>query len=140
MTSEDLLGHDVAVTEPAVAVLRRPDLIGLFDTAPDLSGADLDVAPYVRDADELDAQLIWATWTPEPVDGRPATDGRPPRMPRHRLVNGDAGRRWARSPLLAKRVAVWRIDQAAGRWTRVTAGRVGRGQARSARCGGRRRI
>ena len=76
LTGEGLLARRVAVTEPVIAVLRRPDLIGLFDTAPDLSGADLDVAPYVRDADELDAQLIWATWTPELVDGRPASDGR----------------------------------------------------------------
>ena len=48
-----------------MAVLRQPDLVGLFDTAPDLSGADLDIAPYVRDADDLDVQLAWATWEPE---------------------------------------------------------------------------
>ena len=43
-------------------MLRRSDFIGLFDTAPDLSGADMDIAPYVRDADDLDVQLAWATW------------------------------------------------------------------------------
>ena len=67
------------VTETQVAVLRRSDLIGLFDTAPDLSGADIDIAPYVRDADDLDAQLAWATWEPE--DGstaRPPADGKAP--------------------------------------------------------------
>ena len=55
-----------------VAVLRRSDFIGLFDTAPDLSGADIDIAPYVRDADDLDAQLAWATWTPEARGRAPA--------------------------------------------------------------------
>lgn len=120
VTGEDLLGHDVAVTEPAVAVLRRPDLVGLFDTAPDLSGADVDVAPYVRDADDLDAQLIWATWDPELVDGRPAADGRPPAD-----TKAPPGEWRCRAPLrevaaLAKRVPVWRIDQVRGQWTRVT--------------------
>ena len=120
VTSEDLLGHDVAVTEPAVAVLRRLDLVGLFDTAPDLSGADVDVAPYVRDADQLDAQLIWASWNPELVDGRPAADGRPPAD-----AKAPPGEWRCRAPLgevaaLAKRVPVWRIDQVRGCWTRVT--------------------
>ena len=56
-------------TEPPVAVLRKSDFVALFDTAPDLSGADLDVAPYVRDADDLDAQLAWATWAPRAQRG-----------------------------------------------------------------------
>lgn len=120
LTGEDLLGRRVAVTEQAVAVLRRPDFIGLFDTAPDLSGADVDVAPYVRDADDLDAQLIWATWAPEQVNGRPADDGRPPADAKAPLAE------WrCRAPLrdvaaLAKRVPVWRMNQVRGRWTRVT--------------------
>lgn len=120
LTGEDLLGRRVAVTEPAVAVLRRPDFVGLFDTAPDLSGADLDVAPYVRDADELDAQLIWAMWTPELVNGKRADDGRPPADAKAPLAE------WrCRAPLgevaaLAKRAPVWRMDQVRGRWTRIT--------------------
>ena len=40
VTSEDLLARDVLVTEPEVTVLRRADLLALFDTAPDLTGAD----------------------------------------------------------------------------------------------------
>ncbi|HET9898152.1 MAG TPA: CRISPR-associated helicase Cas3' [Streptosporangiaceae bacterium] len=120
VSGEELLRRNVAVTEPQIAVLRRPDLIGLFDTAPDLSGADIDVAPYVRDADDLDAQLIWAMWTPELVDGQPAGDGRPAAD-----AKAPADEWRCRAPLskvaaLAKRVAVWRIDQVRGRWTRVT--------------------
>ena len=120
VTGEELLGRPVATTEAAVAVLRRPDLMGLFDTAPDLSGADLDVAPYVRDADDLDAQLVWAIWEPEMVDGRPAADGRPPAD-----AKAPASEWRCRAPLsevavLAKRVPIWRLDQVRGRWTRVT--------------------
>ncbi len=41
-------------------VLRRRDLLDLFDTAPDLSGNDIDVARFVRgDRDENDVQVFW---------------------------------------------------------------------------------
>lgn len=117
VTGENLLTREVPSTEPAVAVLRTPDLVGLFDTAPDLSGADLDVAPYVRDGDDLDVQLAWATWEPDPG----ARDAAPP------AVAKAPEARWrCRVPLreletLMKRdVAVWRLDQALGRWTRVS--------------------
>lgn len=39
--------------------LRRRDLIGLFDTAPDLSGMDLDIGRFVRDVDELSVSVAW---------------------------------------------------------------------------------
>jgi CRISPR-associated endonuclease/helicase Cas3 len=120
MTGEGLLGQDVPVTDPAIAVLREPDFVGLFDTAPDLSGADLDISPYIRDTDDLDAQLAWATWEPELTDGKPAPDGRPPadaRAPaaewRCRVPLGDVG-------LLAKRAPVWHLSQVLGRWVKVT--------------------
>ncbi|MGH3218437.1 MAG: type I-G CRISPR-associated helicase/endonuclease Cas3g [Streptosporangiaceae bacterium] len=113
VTGEDLLDRRVAVTEIQVAVLRKADLIGLFDTAPDLSGADIDIAPYVRDADDLDVQLAWAGWEPEADDGRPPADAKAPpvefrcRVP-VRQVNA-----------LIRDVPLWRLDQVAGRWTRV---------------------
>jgi CRISPR-associated endonuclease/helicase Cas3 len=120
VTGEDLLllARGVAVSEQPVAVLRRADLVGLFDTAPDLSGADLDIAPYVRDAGDPDAQLAWATWAPEPgaLDGRPPADAKaPPVQWRCRVPLGELA-------VLARRAEVWRLDQALGRWTRVGPG------------------
>lgn len=41
------------------SVIRRRDLLDLFDTEPDLSGFDIDVSPYVRDADDTDMTLFW---------------------------------------------------------------------------------
>ena len=118
VTGEDLLQRSVTTTDQAVAVLRRPDLLGLFDTAPDLSGADLDIAPYVRDADDLDAQLAWAKWEPEPDarDGRPPAEAKaPPAQWRCRVpLTGVA-------ELIKRNIAVWRLDQALGRWARVSA-------------------
>jgi CRISPR-associated endonuclease/helicase Cas3 len=41
-------------------VLRRRDLLDLFDTAPDLSGNDIDIQRYVRGDDaETDVQVFW---------------------------------------------------------------------------------
>lgn len=114
VTSEDLLAREVHVTEPEIAVIRRTDLLTLFDTTPDLTGADLDVSPYVRDADDLDVQLAWATWTPSALDGRPPDNAKAPAARwRCRVPLGELAK-------LLKRVSVWRFDQAEGRWTKVT--------------------
>ncbi len=113
-TGEDLLACTVAVTRGQVAVLRRTDFIGLFDTSPDLSGADVDVAPYVRDADDLDAEVTWANWTPG-EDGAPDPEVKaPPAGYRCRVPLPDVAR-------LAKDRKAWRLDQVAGKWTRVAA-------------------
>ena len=40
-------------------VLRRRDLLELFDTTADLSGADIDIAPYIRETDDHDVQVFW---------------------------------------------------------------------------------
>ncbi len=123
VTSEDLLGRTVKVIDAPVAVLRKTDFIGLFDTAPDLSGADLNIAPYVRDADDLDVQLAWATWDRRTGDGRSAAGtGGPPAD-----VTAPPAEFRCRVPLrelstFLKRddVTVWRLDQVVGGWTAVT--------------------
>ncbi len=48
--------HD---TLPFTHVPRRKDLIELFDTTPDLAGADIDVSRFIREADEYDVQVFW---------------------------------------------------------------------------------
>lgn len=40
-------------------VIRRKDLIELFDTTPDLAGNDIDIDRYVRDSDSSDIQVFW---------------------------------------------------------------------------------
>ncbi|MGH3188124.1 MAG: type I-G CRISPR-associated helicase/endonuclease Cas3g [Streptosporangiaceae bacterium] len=119
VTGEDLLSHNVLTTETQVAVLRRSDFIALFDTAPDLSGADIDIAPYVRDADDLDVQLAWASW----ADGDSAAAGKAP-PPEAKAPSAEYRCRIPLYELNAflKRdsVTVWRLDQVLGHWTRVT--------------------
>ncbi len=117
VTSEDLLARapDVFVTAPEVTVLRRSDLLALFDTAPDLTGSDLDIAPYVRDSDDLDVQLAWASWEGAANDGRPPDSAKAPEAKwRCRVPLGQLG------ALVKRGVSVWRFDQALGCWSKVT--------------------
>ena len=52
--------------------LRRKDFEELFDTDPDLSGYDIDISPYVRDATDSDVQLFWrAGIDPDPKAAPP---------------------------------------------------------------------
>src|SRR5207247_10776403 len=44
--------------DPDVLLLRR-DLNELFDTTPDLTGADLDISRFIRSGDERDLQVLW---------------------------------------------------------------------------------
>lgn len=61
---------------PLHPVLRRKDFLDLFNTDPDLSGFDVDIAPYIRDADEADAMIFWRDFEDpnHPVEPPPARD------------------------------------------------------------------
>jgi CRISPR-associated endonuclease/helicase Cas3 len=117
VTGEDLLARSVRMTSPAISVLGRPDLAGLFDTTADLTGDDLNIAGYVRDADDLDVQLAWATWEPDPgvPGGAPPADAMaPPAQWRCQVPLGEL------AALTERDVAVWRLDQVHAGWTRVS--------------------
>lgn len=51
-------------------VLRRKDFDELFDTSPDLSGADLDVGRYIRSGEDRDASVFWRRLEDDPKDLR----------------------------------------------------------------------
>jgi CRISPR-associated endonuclease/helicase Cas3 len=53
---------------PLHPVLRRKDFLDLFNTDPDLSGFDVDIAPYIRDADDADVLLFWRALEGDPQD------------------------------------------------------------------------
>lgn len=40
-------------------VIRRKDLVDLFDTTPDIAGHDLDISRYIREGDDTDVQVFW---------------------------------------------------------------------------------
>ena len=59
VTSEELAAATNELTRPMHPMLRRRDLLGLFDTAPDLSGNDIDVSPFIRDAADRTVHIAW---------------------------------------------------------------------------------
>ncbi len=110
-TSEVLLAQRVIPSDLALRVLRRPDFVALFDTAPDLSGVDIDVAPFIRDgSDSLDCQVAWLDLAPAEVpDVRQRLPGQGWRCP----VPLNDVRLWA------KTVDAWSLDLVKERWERV---------------------
>lgn len=54
-------------------VLRRKDLLDLFDTTPDLAGSDIDIDRFVRDVEESDVCVVWREW-PRPNGREPPPD------------------------------------------------------------------
>jgi CRISPR-associated endonuclease/helicase Cas3 len=71
-------------------VLTRRELLDLFDTGPDLTGADIDISRFVREGDERDV-TIWR-W-PVPENQSPHTRLRPTHEALCRVPVGDA-RAW----------------------------------------------
>jgi CRISPR-associated endonuclease/helicase Cas3 len=54
-----LRGVTVAEEKIIRPVIRRRDLVDLFDTTPDICGQDLDISRYIRDGDDNDLQFFW---------------------------------------------------------------------------------
>jgi CRISPR-associated endonuclease/helicase Cas3 len=59
LTGRLLAEREVAVTRQVHPVLRRRDLVDLFDTTPDLAGDDIDVSAFIRDADDRTVSVAW---------------------------------------------------------------------------------
>ena len=57
-----------------LTVIRRRDVVGLFDTTPDLSGSYLDVSKYVRGTGETGVTVFWRD---VPEDGPDEGESRP---------------------------------------------------------------
>jgi CRISPR-associated endonuclease/helicase Cas3 len=97
-------------TRPLTAVLRRKDLLDLFNTDPDLSGFDVDVSDYIRDSGTPGLHLFWRPLT----DGDPNTPAPQPAPGRDELC--PVGIAQAQALSKRKDVQPWRWDSLAGRW------------------------
>jgi CRISPR-associated endonuclease/helicase Cas3 len=93
--------------EPAIPVLRRRDLLELFDTEPDLAGHDLDVSRFIRATDGRDVQLAWR----DLGKGAPGADAPAPH--RDELCSVPIHE----ADKLLKKHKAWRWDGLEGEWT-----------------------
>ncbi|WOP20065.1 CRISPR-associated helicase Cas3' [Raineyella sp. LH-20] len=113
VTSEDLLNRTVDQAEELLTTLRRRDFTRLFDTSPDLSGADIDVSMFIRPSEDTDLTVAWID-PADIVDGHIAEK---PRDPWRCSVPISAARKWLEGP---KAPTAWSYDPAASSWREVT--------------------
>ncbi len=97
---------------PLTAVLRRKDLLDLFNTDPDLSGFDVDISDYIRDSDTPGVQVFWRDFEDDPNTPKP--QGSPDRRELCPVSIGQAKD-------LAKRkdVTLWQWDSLDDRWVKL---------------------
>ncbi len=101
-------------------VLRRRDLIDLFDTTPDLCGQDLDISRYIRDGEDSDVQFFWRTI---PEKSEPNSDEKPPRREELcRVSIGDAQKFIDKQP---KPHRAWQWNSLEEVWQRIERVRPG---------------
>ncbi len=93
---------------PLTAVLRRKDLLDLFNTDPDLSGFDVDISDYIRDSGLPGLQVFWRDFN-DP--NHPRVQGTPDRSELCPISI-------AQAKGLSKRGA-WRWDNLDERWIRL---------------------
>jgi len=101
---------------PYTHVVRRKDVVELFDTTPDLAGADVDVSRFIRESDEHDVQVFWRDIL-QGEEPQPEEPG-PSRKELCRVPVGDF-RAWL-SVKGSGRIA-WRWDHLAERWGKADA-------------------
>lgn len=99
-------------------VLRRRDLLDLFDTFPDLSGNDIDIAKFIRDSDDIDVSIAWRSFESNP----PADTSLPTKNERCPVPISEVRH------VLKRGAALWRFDPLARQWTGVRADDVRPGQ------------
>jgi CRISPR-associated endonuclease/helicase Cas3 len=108
----------VSVQEKPVVrpVIRRRDVVDLFDTTPDLCGQDLDISRYVRDEQDNDVQFFWRS-----VEDDMPTDKEPPphRDELCRVSIGDAVK------FLGKKARAWRWNPLSEQWEKANSARPG---------------
>lgn len=100
---------------PALPVLRRTDLLSLFDTQSDLAGHDIDVSAFVRSSEsDSDVQVLWRKWNTA-ENAKPPDDWPAPQHDELCRVPIDQLK-----PLLSAKQPGWRWSSLRRTWERIT--------------------
>lgn len=107
-------------------VIRRKDLIDLFDTTADLAGNDIDIDRFIRDVEETDVRVFWRDYgeTPNETDGKDAETA--PR--RKELCPAPVGEFRKFAADARRKGKVWRWDFLEKRWEQADTARIVPGQ------------
>lgn len=95
-------------------VIRKKDLIDLFDTTPDLAGNDIDIDRFIRDVEETDVRVFWRTWGRPHRNDPPPADNQWRRVGREELCPAPVGQ--FRTFTEEHRDSIWRWDHLEGQW------------------------
>jgi CRISPR-associated endonuclease/helicase Cas3 len=110
--------REIKVPEQSMVrpVIRRRDLVDLFDTTPDICGQDLDISRYIRDGKDNDVQFFWRD-----IKGDTPNENEPPpqRNELCRVSIGDAAK------FLGKKPRAWRWNPLEEQWEATTYARPG---------------
>lgn len=68
---QTLAGIEMPDAAPTGPVLRRTDLLDLFDTEPDLAGEHIDISRFVRDSEDRDVLVAWRRLVDGPDSSTP---------------------------------------------------------------------
>jgi CRISPR-associated endonuclease/helicase Cas3 len=100
-------------------IIRRRDLLDLFDTTPDICGQDLDISRYIRDGEDNDVQFFWRDIG---EGGRPGEhEPQPSREELCRVSIGEA----AKFLKDDKKTRAWRWNPLEKKWEIAKSGRPG---------------
>lgn len=107
-------------------VIRRKDLVDLFDTTPDLAGNDIDIDRFIRDVEESDVRVFWRDYgkNPNEADGKEAESA--PR--REELCPAPIGEFKKFATDNKRKGLVWRWSFLDNEWERAEAGKIVPGQ------------
>lgn len=101
-------------------VIRRKDLLDLFDTTPDLAGADLDIDRFIRDTDDSHVQVFWREWldgpkrSPDENESPSAVQSAPHRNELCPVSIGDFKK------FIKKEGPAWRWDPLNRKWQKIS--------------------
>ncbi|MDD4348107.1 MAG: CRISPR-associated endonuclease Cas3'' [Opitutales bacterium] len=112
------------------SVVRRKDLIELFDTTPDLAGGDIDVDRFIRDVSHSHVQVYWRNWAGGP-DRDPGSDPMNQNAPTHNELCsvGFAGKEnFSFKDFVEKQGHAWRWNYLDRVWQKVTKDKIYPGQ------------
>lgn len=101
---------DIQVPFVHVHVIRRKDILEMFDTTQDLAGHDLDISRFIRETSDTDVQVFWRDI---PDDGSANAEPAPNRSELCSVPLSDI------RDLVNKGVRAWLWDALEGSWSPV---------------------
>lgn len=107
-------------------VIRRRDLIDLFDTTPDLAGNDIDIDRFIRDVQDSDVRVFWRDYGVSPNETEEKEGESAPR--REELCPAPIGEFKKFVTDNKRKGLVWRWSFLEKKWERAAEGNIAPGQ------------